>query len=160
MMKKIILIFTFFVFFNTRPVYGAVETIRFEKVNPGNGLYYDLKRLKEKFTLLINIDPKKKTLYYLNLVDIRLAELAYIVKNKDINQIETGSQRYETTVGEMTNLLKVVNDKNLKDKATSKLESNGEILDELLQTIPYEDVQYLFMMNDINSNKLYLSEIK
>lgn len=157
-------VLSFLVFFPNRlPVYSQEkisDLVVFEKVNPDNTRTYKLKRLKEKVILMLQLDSKKKANYMANLLDKRLAELAYTVDKKDIANIETVSQRYEASAGVLS---KLVIERSLikeKNELIVKFETNLEILEVLSKTFPYESAEFRLVMNDINSTKIYLDQIK
>jgi hypothetical protein len=80
--------------------------VKYEKVNMKDGSRYLIKRLEEKTILFfLSFNSEKKINYYEKLLNVRLAELKYIVDNKDIANIQVASQRYFTTAGELTNFL-------------------------------------------------------
>lgn len=146
-------------------VFGAVlvraeENIdQFEKVNPQQELQYGLKRIKEKFILLISFTKKQKVNYSLKLTDIRFRELIYVVRNKDTSQIEKVSQRYETLVGQLTDLLLLGNEEVSRNIFIDKIKLHKEILEASKDTFGYDTSEYRFVMNDINSIDIYLKKL-
>ena len=102
-MKKVLFALTLLVTLIFAP--GGV-VLAAEKVNPGDDYKYVIKRLKEKVVLFFfSASPNKKINFYKNLIDIRLAELKYVVERKDIANFQTVSQRYTATNGEATDLV-------------------------------------------------------
>lgn len=136
------------------------DVVVFEKVNPDNPRSYRIKRLGEKlrvFSFLTN--NKKRALYLATLTDKRLAELAYIVDKKDLANIETSSQRYEASVGNATELLVSKKLTNETPEFIEKLKKQQAVLDVLSTKFDYKTAEYRFVMNDVNSVKLYLDKL-
>ena len=112
MVKRIIsiicIIFTIFYVINLPVVVAQSEdTIKYETISPKYGYKYLFKRLREKITLaVLSRNPSRKADFYSQLLDRRLAELKQVVDEKDIANIETTSQRYSATMGELVNLIK------------------------------------------------------
>ena len=71
-------------------------TISNQSVNPNDGLNYLFKRVREKIGLLFAFTDKNKIKIYKNLVNVRLAELKYIVENKNMAYFEQTTNRYFT----------------------------------------------------------------
>lgn len=163
--KKILLtlLFLFFSFlFFKVDVFAKVDNfqeILREQINPDAGSKYLVKRFKEKVFLFFKFDSNSKLDYYEVLLDKRLAELVYIVVNNDIAHIETTSSRYESTAGQLTQiLLDNKSDENflkVKQKFTDHLLVLVKIQDNFLSST----AQWRFVENDINSLKIYSQQI-
>ncbi len=82
---------------------SAKLKISYENVNPKDGFKFSFKRFQEKLKLtLFFYSTKSKYNYEKDLLNRRLAELKYVVDNKDISNIQTTSQRYYTQAGNLT----------------------------------------------------------
>lgn len=96
---------------------GDLIEVTYESINPNPSYGYSFKRLKEKITLvLLSPFAGKKADYYMELLRIRLAEFKYVVDKKDIDSLQTTSERYFTTAGELTSF--IIKNK-LEDKKTN-----------------------------------------
>ncbi len=139
---------------------SAAENIQYEEVNPDREVFYKVKRLKEKLSLLTKITPRAKAKYYEELSKRRLAELTYVVKGKNLAYIETSSQRYETTVGRLTELV-VTKRVTKENESVQKLLSDQlAVVDELKDYFPYDTAEWRFVMNDYNSIKIYMEKLQ
>lgn len=136
---------------------NLVASIKYEKVNPDNGMQYDFKRIKEKLFAVFAFSTAQKVNYQTEILEVRLAELKYIVDNEDIANIETGSQRYSATAG---NLTKLVVDNNMpKEQVKLVLEQHLQILQELRKSFNDTTAEWRFIENDVNYLKIYLKEL-
>lgn len=139
---------------------SAQETISYETINPKDSYQYSLKRLKEKLTLMIlSFSAKSKYNYYNELLKIRLAELKYVVDKKDISNIETTSQRYSQTAGELVDFV-------LKNKLSTELEKVKEnlalqkkILGELALKFNDTTAEWRFIKHDLDYIDIYISQL-
>lgn len=132
-------------------------SVQYEKINLKDGSRYLVKRLKEKVILLFLFNnPQKKLNYYKTLLTIRLAELKFIVDNKDISNIQVASQRYFTTAGQLTELI----------KSKSELASNKEgvqtlfaehilVIESLGKAYPDTTAEWRLLRDDANYLKDY-----
>jgi len=163
--KKILIIFLFlFLFFSFLrvDVFAKVDNfqeIPREQINPDARSKYLVKRFKEKVTLFFKFDLNSKLDYYQVLLDKRLAELAHIADNKNVAYIETTSSRYESTAGQLTQIL--IDNKSkekfleVKQKFTGHLLVLAKIQDNFLSST----AEWRFIENDINSLKIYFRQI-
>lgn len=135
--------------------------VSYENINPSDDYRFAFKRYKEKITLwFFSFFPERKTNYYQELMDVRLAELKYVVDKKDISNIQTASQRYFTTVGEATEFL--VNNKNLSSKKDSykmQLEKHILVVDRLKDTYNDTTAEWRFIKHNLDYLKIYLSKL-
>lgn len=139
---------------------GSDQTnIRYESVNPSQGYQYLMKRLKEKMNLMFNFSTEGKIIYYKELLRVRLAELKYVVDNKSITDIETTSQRYSATVGEITDLVISYDMNNHKQEIRDLLINHLTIIDILKGTYDDTTAEWRFVENDSNYLKIYISKL-
>lgn len=131
-----------------------------ESINPGSGYAYSFKRLKENITLdLLSIFSDKKANYYLKLVSTRLAELKYVIFNKDEDDFQTSSQRYFSTAGQATQFILDKNLNSIKGPAKDLFTSQMSKLDVLRDSFPYDTAQYRFIQDDINYLTSYITQL-
>ena len=136
--------------------------IQYEKINPSDGFDYGLKRFKEKLYLgLLFYSKDLKTDYYNKLVTRRLAELKYIVENKDIANFENATTRYFTTVGQFTSFLVKNVSAEQKSKVAENLFSHIIVLEDLRDVFEgQEKAEWRFMQDDINYTKIYINQLR
>lgn len=142
---------------------GQVELLQIKKedINPDNGFGYFVKRLKEKIKLLsLFTNPTAKADYDLVLVNKRLAELKYVVDKKDADKIEVSSQRYSSTVGDLTNVLTSNNNlKEQKEKVKDELSKHLPLIEKLRGAYDYPTAEWRFMKQDADYLEIYLSKL-
>lgn len=158
-----ILLFVFFFtsFFN-KLVFAEAEVIpaiQREQINPDAGNRYLVKRFKEKVILFFKFSPDSKVDYYQTLLDKRLAELVYIADNKNIAFIETTSSRYESTAGQLTEMLVKLDNKDKFSATEKKFGEHLLILDQAQRNFMQPSAEWRFVQNDINSVKIYSQQI-
>lgn len=129
-----------------------------ESINPGDGFKFSFKRLREKVMLaLVSFSSQSKYNYQKDLLTKRLAELKYVVDNKDIANIQTTSQRYSATAGQIAEL--VVNN-NLDKKATQSIFSlQLQVLKDIQKQFNDTTAEWRFIEHDIDYVKSYISQL-
>ncbi|KKR86104.1 MAG: hypothetical protein UU32_C0022G0009 [Candidatus Woesebacteria bacterium GW2011_GWB1_41_10] len=156
-MKKVLFALTLLVTLIFAP--GGV-VLAAEKVNPGDDYKYVIKRLKEKVVLFFfSASPNKKINFYKNLIDIRLAELKYVVERKDIANFQTVSQRYTATNGEATDLVLEKGTKGDREKLIGKFKSHIPLLTKLEEPYVPDNSEWRFLQDNINSLESYISRL-
>lgn len=172
MPKKIFYIFTIFTFFAILSTSKAPNSqvlaqsegapIQYEKINPDNNYQYNLKRLKEKIILTFySLWPEKKGVYYQNLLSKRLAELKYIVDNKNLAHIQKSSQRYASTAGESTEYVIKNNLNNQKINLIEILNKHLSSINSFKNNFGSETAEWRFVQYNsdyLNTYILQLSE--
>lgn len=145
---------------------GPAEVSRtqvdYEKVNPSDGFNYGRKRFKEKLYLtLLFYSKDKKIGYYSKLVARRLAELKYVVENKDLANFENATTRYFATAGQFTDFLTKNGSADQKSEAVKSLSSYIFVLEDLRDTFEgQEKAEWRFIQDDINYTKMYSDQLK
>ena len=163
MIKRIIgiicITFTIFYLFNLPVVVAENEdTIKYETISPKYGYKYLFKRLREKITLFVlSKNPLRKADYYSKLLDKRLAELKQVVEEKDIGNIETTSQRYSSTLGELVNFIKQNNLVEMKTKILAKMAEQLPLLESYQKNYSFNTAEWRFVEHDIDYLKEYSS---
>jgi len=137
-------------------------TVNYEKVNMENGISYLLKRAKEKVILFIlSYNPQKKLNYYEKLLDVRLAELKFIVDNKDIANIQVSSQRYFSTAGQMTSfVLSKPELSSQKENLKKIFEKHIDVIENLMTSYKDTTAEWRFLRDDVNYLKDYSALLK
>ena len=150
------------VFVSNMAVVNAQEVseIKYESISPKNGFEYSFKRLREKITLFwLSRDPLRKANYYSELLDRRLAELKQVVDEKDIENIQTVSQRYSATAGELTNLINQKSLGEIKPSVLNKFSQHVFLLEGLQKSYVFDTAQWMFIKHDIDYLKIYSSQL-
>lgn len=73
--------------------------------NPDADWLYSFKRLQEDTFLKMQTTPHSQLNFYSNLLDERLSEMQYLIKQRKTTLMWSSSLRYSTTAGRMTELL-------------------------------------------------------
>ncbi len=126
-----------------------------ERIYPDSGFKYNLKRLEEKVTLLFKFTSSGKEKYMQSLLEERLLELEYIAETKNIAFIETTSQRYEATAGQLAEFLMAKSLRADAGKIKDQFQKHSEILKYFRDLFSYDTAEWRLMQNDINSLKIY-----
>lgn len=138
----------------------AIE-VKYEKINPSNGFDYALKRLKEKIYLtLLFYSKDKKAGYYNKLVTRRLAELKYVVEQKDMANFENATTRYSTTVGMW---VEYINQKNLVDQeepASQLLVQHSPVVERLMEKYDPTTAEWRFVKQDLDYLQIYIDKLQ
>ena len=133
--------------------------VPYEKVNPSGGGDYIIKRLKEKLGLFFSFSTDSKVNFLRKQLATRLAELKYTIDKKEMSFFEKATQRYFTTAGDTTNLLKGKN-KNEEFKPFSELlESHVPVLTKLRDMFQPTTAEWRFVEDDINYIRGYAKEL-
>lgn len=158
-MKKII--FLFFVFISIHSAYAA----EFEKlnlpaqsINPGD-FYYSSVRLWEKIAEKFQFNNDTKFKYSSSLIDKRMSELGYIVKNRRLDEVQRSTQRLAYQVGTLTEFLIKQGDRKMKDQIKTKINSFSPALSELRDNFPANSSFWMLVQHDINSLKEYSDKL-
>lgn len=129
-----------------------IQTIAvdYEEVNPTDGTQYWIKRAKEKVGMFFSFSNNSKIEFQKKLTTTRLAELAYIINNKEMGYFEKATQRYFTTAGQLTDFI-------VEKKATHTLDSIKEVfsshipvLTKLRDVYNPTTAEWRFVEDDIN----------
>lgn len=132
--------------------------ISYEEVNPKDGFKFSFKRLSEKLKLsLLFYSSKSKYNYEKDLLNRRLAELKYVVDNKDISNLQTASQRYYTQAGELTQFV-LKNDLDKKD-FKGLLNNHLSYIRELKKQYNDNTAEWRFINHDEGYISIYISQL-
>ncbi len=129
----------------------------YEKINPKDGFKFSFKRLQEKITLFFIFSSKSKYTYQSHLLNTRLAELKYVVDNKDIPNIQTTSQRYYTAAGDLTEF--VIKNNLDKKVLRNQLSSHLLVLESLKKEFNDTTAEWRFLEHDFDYIKAYILQL-
>lgn len=122
--------------------------VEYDSVNPGSP-YYIFKRLKETIILnLLTFGVENKAKYSEQLLDNRLRELAYMVRNGEIGILENGAHRYTNQAG-------LVIDKYLKHNKNFKTQAqkNLPLVEQLRDAYPSNTPQWLMIQESVDTTE-------
>lgn len=140
----------FLCFLANRALAESNYQIEFEEVNPSDRGEYFIKRVKEKFGLLIySFTPQKKAGFYAELVDRRFSELVFTFEHKDDFNMEKASNRYFTSIGQA---VEFVEDKDWPVKTSLKnaLNKHEPILENMIKKTKYNSANWLFLSQNLD----------
>lgn len=142
------------------PAYGY-EGVTVEKVNPTDTFtQYFKKRLNEKISMIFTFSSQKKADKYEALVVRRFNELVHILETDAQAHIETGTQRYFTTVGKYT---EYINEKNLEDEkkeAIELIQSHKPVISDLQTNYDGTTAQWRFIQYDLDYIDTYAASLQ
>lgn len=133
--------------------------ITYESVNPPNGSPYLFKRIREKISIFFAFSNKSKVQVYKKLVNVRLAELKYVIEKKEMGYFEQTTKRYFTTVGQLTEFLIL---SRLEDEfipVKDELLSHLPVLIKLRDTYDSSTAEWRFVEDDVNYVKGYINDL-
>lgn len=158
-MKKFVLSIFLIVYVQT--AYAA----EFEKlnlptqpINPGD-FYYSSVRLWEKIMEKFQFNNDTKFKYSNSLIDKRMSELGYVVKNRRLDEVQRSTQRLAYQVGTLTDFLIKQEDKQMKEQIKTKINSFFPALSELRDNFPANSSFWMLVQHDINSLKEYSEKL-
>ncbi|OGE16952.1 hypothetical protein A3F00_02930 [Candidatus Daviesbacteria bacterium RIFCSPHIGHO2_12_FULL_37_11] len=143
----------------TNLVVISVRDVTYEQVNPSDGSKYLIKRIGEKINMFFSFSSKSKVKVYKKLVNVRLAELKFIIEKKEMGYFEAATKRYFTTVGQLKNLLVSSNIKSEFMPIKEELSSHISVLIKLRDSYDPSTAEWRFVEDDINYVKGYLDEL-
>ena len=142
----------------TQTVNAQQSDIKYEDVNPQSGFKYSFKRLQEKIMLLFAFSETSKLDVYQNLLNRRLSELKFVVDKKDISNIQTVSQRYAQTAGEVTEFIQNTSSSN-KQSTKKLLESHLLIIKQFQNNFDNTTAEWRFLKHDEDYLRIYISNL-
>ncbi len=119
-----------------------------------------VEKLKEKVTLIFKFSKEDKFNYQKFLLEKRLAELKYIIDGKEWTPVEETSSRYATYLGKFTGFVAKGNLKDKKEEILSMYERHSKVLEELQKNFEFESGWWLLLQHDINSTKIFSTQVK
>lgn len=158
-MKKIIILMLLLI--STQVTHAAEPeklNLPTQVVNPGD-FYYQPIRLWEKITEKFQFGNDAKFKYLNSLIDKRMSELNFVVKNKRLDEVQRSSQRLAYQVGTLTDLLVQKGDKQAKDQLKTRINSFIPALSELRDNFPANSSFWMLVQHDINSVKEYADKL-
>lgn len=134
--------------------------VAYDSVNPKDGFKFILKRLREKAGLgVLSFFPGKKADYYKKVLDSRLAEMKYIVDNKDLNYIEKGSWRYSTIAGQYTEFILKKNLANKKKETVDLLTKHLVAIETFQEAFDPTTAEWRLVKQDADYLRIYISQL-
>lgn len=127
----------------------AIE-VPYEEINPTDGTQYWIKRVKEKVGNFFAFSDSGKIDFLEGLVKTRLAELKYVIDNKEMGYFEKSTQRYFTVAGELTDFIVSKKNKEGAEKVRATLSSHIPVLTKLRDTYNPTTAEWRFVEDDIN----------
>lgn len=128
-------------------------------INPGD-FYYPAKRLWEKIRERLNFNNEAKYGYYKSLLEFRMSELGFVVKNKRLGEVERASQRFAFQSGILTDYLTKHGTRSQKDEILRRFKGFEAPLDELRDYFPANSSFWMLVQHDINSLKIYSEKLE
>lgn len=158
-MKKFILLIFFFVIVQTT---YAVEfenlNLPANYINPGD-FYYLPARLWEKITEKFQFNNNSKFNYSNSLIDKRVSELGFVVKNRRLGEVQRSSERLAYEVGTLTDLLIKEGNAQKKEQLKKKIDGFFPALAELRDNFAANTSFWMLVQHDINSLKEYSEKL-
>lgn len=119
----------------------------------------NFEKLKEKITLFFKFDKKQKSAYQKELIEKRLAELDYVIKNKQWDFIEDVTSRYSTYLGNYINFVeknKIIDD---KEQLLNILHGHKNFIEKIQTKFEYGSGWWIYIEHDINVLKMSIEKI-
>lgn len=134
--------------------------VAYDSVNPKDGFKFILKRLGEKSWLrVLSLSPRSKADYYKKVLDSRLAEMKYIVDNKDLNFIEKSSWRYSTIAGQYTEFILKKNLIDKKKDAVHLLTEHLAVVETFQEAFDPTTAEWRLVKQDADYLRIYISQL-
>lgn len=138
----------------------AISLLLSNSTNP-DAPFFGIKRLQEKVFLSFSLTPEKKADYYLSLLDKRLEEINYLIRNNKTDHLWSASLRYSATAGEISKL--IVDNKltSYASKAIEKFKSHQKAFKNLDDTFPnrFESENWKYLQDGVNYLDQYINQL-
>lgn len=130
-------------------------------ITPDKHLYYSVKRLVEKGTLLIKFSKTSKADYYRDLTLKRLAELKYVVENKLLSEVQQSTQRFSYQTGILSDYISTNKELLKREQDTQDfLVRSKDLLGGLRDKYTSNSSFWMLVQHSINSIDLNLEKLK
>lgn len=129
-----------------------------QTINPGD-FYYSFVRLWEKIAEKFQFNNEAKFKYSNSLIDKRMSELGYVVKNKRLGEVQHSSERLAYQVGTLTDDLIKKGNKENSNQLRKKIGSYFQALSELRDYFSANSSFWMLVQHDINSLKIYSDKL-
>lgn len=116
-----------------------------------NGVSSMFDKLQEKITMFFKFTPEEKVQYQKYLVEKRYAEFLYIMKEKDYDYIEETTSRYNTYLGQLTQLVKENNINNPEIDEMIKRQEGA--FEQVQKNFDFDSGWWLSIQHAINTAK-------
>lgn len=120
----------------------------------------NFEKLKEKIILFFKFDKKQKSAYQRELVEKRLAELDYVIKNKQWDYIEDVTSRYSTYLGNYINFVEKNKITDNKEQLLIILNGHKDFIEKTQTRFDYGSGWWIYIEHDINVLKMSIEKIK
>lgn len=158
-MKKIVILI--FLLFSVQITYASeLDNLNLstQAINPGD-FYYLPVRLWEKIAERFKFSDNSKFNYSNSLIDKRMSELGFVVKNRRLAEVQKSSERLAYQVGTLTELLIKEGDTPKKEQLKKKIDSFSPALVELRDYFPANTSFWMLVSHDINALKEYSEKL-
>ena len=129
-----------------------------QSINPGD-FYFPAIRLWEKIVEKFQFNNDAKFKYSSSLIDKRISELGFIVKNQRLDEVQRSSQRLAYQVGILTDFLIKQRNKEMMNQLKIKINTFFPALSELRDNFPANSSFWMLVQHDINSLKEYSQKL-
>lgn len=129
-----------------------------QSINPGD-FYFSFIRLLEKISYKFQFSNDSKFKYSSSLINKRISELGFIVKNRRLNEVQRSSERLAYQVGTLTDFLIKQGNKQMKDQLKIKINTFFPVLSELRDNFPANSSFWMLIQHDINALKEYYEKL-
>lgn len=127
------------------------------KVNHVAGFF---EKINEKITLFFKFDKENKTDFYQKLLEKRLAELEFVIKNGQGDLIEETSSRYSAYLGTTADFIFTNKLTSKKDALLKMFDNHTKIIETLQSHFEFESGWWLLLQHNINSINIFRDKIK
>ena len=159
MLRRLLIIFCI-LFYSVNVLYADDSSLNLpeERFNPGSSVY-PFKRLSEKIQSKLIFSKVKNVRYQGKLVERRLSEFNFIVKNKYLSSIEFSSQRFSAQAGVyIDGLAKLENEKGV-DATFQNFSKYIKLLEEMRDQFPANSSQWLLLQQNIDTLNILSKKI-
>lgn len=158
-MKKIIVLIL--LLFTVQITYATeLENLNLptQAINPGD-FYYSPVRLWEKITARFQFNNNSKFNFSNSLIDKRMSELIFVVKNRRLDEVQRSSERLAYEVGTLTDLLIKEGNAQKKEQLKKKIDGFAPALAELRDNFAANTSFWMLVSHDINALKEYSEKL-
>lgn len=117
-------------------------------------------RLKEKITLFFKFNSDDKLNYQQQLVEQRLGELDYVIRDGQGDFIEEVSSRYAAYVGRLSESVLSSKNNNKRGEVIRMFNNHLPILAVMRDNFPANSGFWLLLQHDINTVRIYSAKIQ
>ncbi len=155
-----VLMVVFLLIFVVNPTYiNAVDEnlLKIPKAIPGT-FKYKIGRAWEKVYISFIFSNKGRVEYHNKLLDKRLAELNYLVNNKELSLIEDSSSRFSYQVGVLAETLEF-EESGTRTGTIAKFKDYASFLASLRDEFPANSSNWLFIQQNIDTLNIFIEKL-